>query len=87
MIEDRYHKDQPAVKEMAQRIAANGPKVFPTTDEFIASYGVETADMVASGGLLAALWDIGVDAVPGTLEGEGHDRPKGLKVSVAGKVS
>lgn len=27
MFEERYHKDQPAVKEMAQRIADNSPQV------------------------------------------------------------
>lgn len=83
MFEDRYHKDQPAVKSMALRIADNSPKVFATTNDFAAAYGQEAADMVAKGGLLAALWDIGIDAVPASFEGEGRDRPKGLKTSSA----
>ena len=87
MAEDRYHKDQPVVKEMAQRIAANGPQEFATTDAFVAAYSSEAADMVANGGLLAALWDIGIDAIPASFGGEGHDRPKGLKVSIVCKGS
>ncbi len=83
MFEDRYHKDQPAVKSMALRIADNSPQVFATTNDFVAAYGQEAADMVAKGGLLAALWDIGIDAVPASFEGEGRDRPKGLKTSSA----
>lgn len=39
MFEERYSKDQPAVKAMAQRIACNSPKVFATTDDFVAAYG------------------------------------------------
>lgn len=85
MFEDRYHKDQPAVKSMAQRIADNSPQVFATSDDFVAAYGQEAADMVAKGGLLAALWDIGIDAVPASFEGEGRDQPKGLKTSLARK--
>ncbi|MGJ8547602.1 MAG: hypothetical protein ACSHWZ_19310 [Sulfitobacter sp.] len=81
MFEDHYHKDQPAVKSMAQRIADNSPQVFATNDDFVAAYGQEAADMVAKGGLLAALWDIGIDAVPASYEGEGRDQPKGLKTS------
>ena len=87
MFEGRYHKDQPAVKAMAQRIASNSPQEFTTTDDCVAAYGQEAADMVAKGGLLAALWDIGMDAIPASFEGEGRDRPKGLKVSAVGKVS
>lgn len=87
MFEDRYHKDLPAVKAMAQRIADNGSQVFATSDDLIAVYGQEAADMVAKGGLLAALWDIGVDAVPASFEGEWRDQPKGLKISLVGKVS
>lgn len=83
MFEDRYHKDQPAVKSMALRIADNSPQVFATTNDFVAAYDQEAADMVAKGGLLAALWDIGIDAVPASFEGEGRDRPKGLKTSSA----
>jgi len=83
VFEDRYHKDQPAVKSMAQRIADNSPQVFATTDDFVAACGQEAADMVAKGGLLAALWDIGIDAVPAYFEGEGRDQPKGLKTSSA----
>ncbi|MFS4439665.1 hypothetical protein ACMA5I_15770 [Paracoccaceae bacterium GXU_MW_L88] len=86
MFEDRYHKDQPAVKEMAQRIANNSPQVLATQDDFVAAYSQEAADMVAKGGLLAALWDIGIDAVPASFEGEGRDRPKGLKTSPVGKA-
>jgi hypothetical protein len=66
VFEDRHHKDQPAVKAMAQRIADNSPQVLVTTDDFVAAYGQEASDMVAKGGLLAALWDIGIDAVPAT---------------------
>ena len=87
MFEDRYHKDQPAVKAMAQRIADNSPQVFVTTDDFVAAYGPEASDMVAKGGLLAVLWDIGIDAVPATFEGDGRDQPKGLKTSLVGTVS
>ena len=87
MIEDRHHKDQPAVKAMAQRIAKNSPQLFATTDDFVAAYGQEASDMVAKGGLLATLWDIGIDAVPATFEGEGRDQPKGLKISPVGTVS
>ena len=76
MVEDRYHKDQPAVKKMAQRIAVNSPQVFATTDGFVATYGKEAADMVSKGGLLAALWDIGIDAVPAIFEGDARDQPK-----------
>ena len=83
MFEDRYHKDQPAVKSMALRIADNSPQVFATTNDFVAAYGQEAADMVAKGGLLAALWDIGIDAVPASFKGEGRDQPKGLKTSLA----
>jgi hypothetical protein len=43
--------------------------------------------MVAKGGLLSALWDIGIDAVPAIFEGEGRDQPKGLKTRPAGTVS
>lgn len=68
---------------MALRIADNSPQVFATTNDFVAAYGQEAADMVAKGGLLAALWDIGIDAVPASFEGEGRDRPKGLKTSSA----
>lgn len=39
--------------------------------------------MVAKGGLLAALWDIGIDAVPASFEGEGLNRPTGLKIDLA----
>lgn len=87
MFEDPYDKDQPAVKAMAQRIADNSPQVFATTDDFIAAYGPEAADMVAKGGLLAALLDIGIDAVPASFEGEGRDQPKGLKTGPIGAVS
>lgn len=87
MFEDRHHKDQPAVKTMAQRIAKNSPQAFATTDDFVAAYGWEAADMVAKGGLLAALWDVGMDAVPASFEGEGRDRPKGLKVNPVGEVA
>lgn len=87
MFEDRYHKDQPAVKSMAQRIADNSPQVFATTDDFVAAYGQEAADMVAKGGLLSALWDIGIDAAPAFFEGDGRDQPKGLKTSPVGTAS
>ncbi len=87
MFEDRHHKDQPAVKEMAQRIADNSPQVFVTTDDFFAAYGQDASDMVAKGGLLATLWDIGIDAVSATFEGEGRDQPKGLKTRPVGTVS
>lgn len=87
MFEDRYHKDQPAVKEMAQRIANNSPQVFATQDDFVATYGQEAADMVGKGGLLAALWNIGIDAVPASFEGEAGNQPKGLKTSRVGMVS
>ncbi len=87
MFEDRYHKDQPAVKSMAQRIADYSPQVFATTGDFVAAYGQEAADMVAKGGLLAALWDIGIDAVPASFEGKGRDQPKGLKASPVGTAS
>ena len=81
MFEERYNKDQSAVKEMAQRIADNSPQVFADTDDFVAAYGQEAANMVSKGGLLAALWDIGFDAVPASFEGERHNQPKGLKIS------
>lgn len=81
MFEERYHKDQPAVKEMAQRIADNSPQVFANTDDFVTAYGQEAANMVSKGGLLAALWDLGIDAVPASFEGEGQNQPKGLKIS------
>ncbi|WP_143809729.1 hypothetical protein [Paracoccus yeei] len=87
MFEDRYHKDQPVVKSMAQRIAKNSPQVFATQDDFVAAYGQEAADMVGKGGLLAALWDLGIDAVPASFEGEGRNQPKGLKTSPVGKAS
>lgn len=87
VFEDRYHKDQPAVKTMAQRIAKNNPQAFATTDDFVAAYGQEAADMVAKGGLLAALWDIRIDAAPASFEGEGRDQPKGLKTSPVGAVA
>jgi hypothetical protein len=80
MFENRYRKDQPAVKAMAHRIAANAPQVFKTTDNFVAAYDKEAAEMISNGGLLAALWDIGIDAVPASFEGEGHDQPKGLSI-------
>jgi aconitase A len=80
MFEDRYHKDQPAAKAMAQRIAAKAPQVFKTTDSFVATYGKEAADMVSRDGLLAALRDIGIDAVPASFEGEARDQPKGLSI-------
>lgn len=87
MFEDRHSKDQPAVKEMAQRIADNSPQVFETAGGFVAAYGQEASDMVAKGGLLSALWDIGIDAVPAIFEGEGRDQPKGLKTRPVGPVS
>ena len=87
MFEDRHNKDQPAVKAMVQRIADNSPQVFVTTDDFVAAYGQEASDMVAKGGLLAVLWDIGIDAVPATFEGDGRDQPKGLKTRPVGTVS
>jgi hypothetical protein len=87
MTEDRYHKDQPGVQAMARRIADNSPQVFATTDDFVAVYGQEAADMVTKGGLLSALWDIGIDAVPASFEGEGRDQPKGLKTSPVGTAS
>lgn len=87
MIEDRYHKDQLAVKSMAQRIAENSPQVFAATEDFVAAYGQEAADMVAKGGLLAALWDIGIDAVPASFGGEGRNQPKGLKTGLVDTVS
>ncbi len=87
MFEDRYHPNQAAVKAMAHRIAANSPQVFATTDDFVSAYGQEAAYMVAKGGLLAALWDIGIDAVPASFEGEGRDQPKGLKTSPVGTAS
>lgn len=87
MFEDRYHKDQPAVKAMAQRIADNSPQVFVTTDDFVAAYGQEASDMVAKGGLLATLLDIGIDAVPAIFEGEVRNQPKGLKTRPVGPVS
>lgn len=87
MFEDRHHKDQPAVKAIAQRIVSNSPRVFTTTDDCVAAYGQEAADMVAKGGLLAALWDIGMDAVLASFEGAGRDQPKGLMVSPVGTVS
>lgn len=55
--------------------------MFATTDDFVAVYSQEAADMVAKGGLLAALWDIGFDAVPASFEGERRNQPKGLKTS------
>lgn len=81
MFQERYSKNQPAVKAMAQKIAANGSQVFRSTDEFVASYGREAADMIAKGGLLAALWDIGYNAVPASFGGEGRNLPKGLRIS------
>jgi hypothetical protein len=87
VFEDRHHKDQPAVKAMAQRIAKNSPQVFATTDDFVAAYGQEASDMVAKGGLLAVLWDIGIDAVPATFEGDVRGQPKGLKTRPVGTVS
>jgi hypothetical protein len=80
VFEDRHDKDQPAVKEMAQRIADNSPQVFATTGDFVAAYGQEASDMVAKGGLLSALWDIGIDAVPASFEGKARDQPKGLSI-------
>jgi len=72
---------------MAQRIADNSPQLFATTDDFVVAYDQVAADMVAKGGLLAALWDIGIDGVPASFEGEGRDRPKGLKTSPVGTAS
>ncbi len=86
VFEDRYHKDQPAVKAMAQRIARNSLQVFVTTYDFVVTYSQEAADMVAKGGLLAALWDIGIDAVSASFEVEGRDQPKGLKVGPVGGI-
>jgi len=65
---------------MAQRIASNAPQVFKTTDNFVATYGKEAAEMISNGGLLAALWDIGIDAVPASFKGEARDQPKGLRI-------
>ena len=87
MFEDRHNKDQPAVIAMAQRVASNSPQVFATTDDFVAAYGQEAADMVAKGGLLSAPWNIGIDAVPAIFEAEGRDQPKGLKTRPVGPVS
>ena len=87
MFDDHHHKDQPAVKEMAQRIADDSPQVFETAGGFVAAYGQEASDMVAKGGLLSALWDIGIDAVPAIFEGEGRDHPRGLKTNPIGSVS
>ena len=80
MFEDQYHKDQPAVKAMAQRIAANAPQVFKTIDNFVATYGKKAADMISECGLLAALRNIGIDATPASFEGEARDQPKGLSI-------
>lgn len=44
--------------------------MFADTDDFVATYGQEAANMMSKGGLLAALWDIGIDAVPASFEGE-----------------
>jgi hypothetical protein len=85
MFENRFHKDQPAVKAMAQRIANNSPQVFATQNDFVAAYGQEAADMVGKGGLLAALWDIGIEAVPASFEGETRNQPRGLKTSPRGR--
>lgn len=87
MFEERYNKDEPAVKMMAQRIAGNSPQVFPTYNHFATAYGQKAVDMVARGGLLAALRDLGVHAVPASFQGEGRNRPQGLKISVVGQVS
>ena len=87
MFEDRHNKDQPAVKAMAQRIADNSPQAFVTTDDFVVAYGQEASDMIAKGGLLSALWDIGIDAVPAIFEGGGRNQPKGLKTRPVGTVS
>tara|TARA_R110002124_G_scaffold75612_5_gene202927 strand:+ start:15373 stop:15498 length:126 start_codon:yes stop_codon:yes gene_type:complete len=38
VVEDRHDKDQPAIKEMEQRIADNSSQVFATTDDFVAAY-------------------------------------------------
>ena len=76
MFEERYNKDQPAVRKMAERMASDSPQNFPSLDDFAGIYGEEAIAMMARGGLLAALWDIGIDAVPVSIEGS---TPKGLK--------
>ncbi|MTH94796.1 hypothetical protein, partial [Roseibium sp. RKSG952] len=55
MIKDKYSKNKDIVKNMAARIAANGPQTFQTDADFAQSYGQDAVDMVSKGGLLAAL--------------------------------
>ncbi|MBU0860283.1 MAG: hypothetical protein KJ667_10135 [Alphaproteobacteria bacterium] len=87
MFEARYDKDQPAVKAMAQRIAGNSPRVFLTDDDFATAYSQEAVNMLIKGGLLAALRNLGVHAVPASFQGKGRDQPQGLKTSPLGQVS
>jgi hypothetical protein len=69
MFEEKYHKDQAVVKAAALKITSNGAQDFRSTEEFIAAYGDEVADMLSKGGLIAALWDIGFNCTPSRVEG------------------
>lgn len=80
MFERQYDKDQPIVKNMAMNIAANGTQFFESTEGFVGKYGDDAAKMFSNGGLIAALWEVGVDVKPASFTGAYYHMPKGLKI-------
>lgn len=84
MFDNRYDKNQPAVRAMANRIAENCPQRFETMANFSAFYGSEAVEMVIKGGLLAALHDLGIKTEPAAIEGEQRDQARGLHIMHVG---
>jgi hypothetical protein len=84
MFLEKYNKDKPAVRQMAQRIAMSGAQVFDHSDDFAARYGAEAPDMISKGGLLAALDEVGLWATPASYGGVARDQPHGLKIEMRG---
>ena len=82
MFEERYGRSISMVQEMAKRIAENGPQIYATTEAFVEVYGSEAAEMASKGGLLAALYEFGINAVPASFEGATGHQPRGLKLEI-----
>lgn len=87
MFEDRHNRNQPAANAMPPRSADKRSQVFATAGDLVAALAQKAVDTGARGGPLAALQNIGPDAVSVFFEAESRCQPRGQKVSTVGKES
>ncbi len=74
--------DSPAVQRMAERIAKDGAQTFNQEVEFKCKYGDQAVDMFKEGGLIAALFERGINASPVQFKGASSTAPTGIKLTL-----